>query len=91
MMIMENKLRIINNLDNISENNNVTLEADLVCDCGNKYFKIYHSGKQTKGIFAPYLILTTLYSQTHLQILIYQLIFTYKLYQKTTKMSINAR
>lgn len=55
-MIMENKLRIINNLDNISENNNVTLEADLVCDCGNKYFKIYHSGKQTKGIFAPYLI-----------------------------------
>ena len=53
---MENKLRIIDNLENIYEHNNVALEGDLVCDCGNQYFKIYHSGKQTKGIFAPYLV-----------------------------------
>lgn len=53
---MENKLRIIDNLENIYEHNNVALEGDLVCSCGNQYFKIYHSGKQTKGIFAPYLV-----------------------------------
>ena len=53
---MENKLRIIENLVNIHEHNNVALEGDLECECGNRYFTIYHSGKQTKGVFAPYLI-----------------------------------
>ena len=53
---MEEKLRISDNLENICKHNNVALEGDLVCKCGNHYFKIYHSGKQTKGIFAPYLI-----------------------------------
>ena len=54
--IMDKKLRIIDSLENICEHNNVALEGDLICECGNHYFKIYHSGKQTKGIFAPYLI-----------------------------------
>ena len=53
---MDNKLRIIGNLTNIIEHNNAALEGDLICECGNPYFKIYHSGKQTKGILAPYLI-----------------------------------
>ena len=53
---MSNTLRIIENVENIKEHNNAALECDLVCECGNKYFKIYHSGKQTKGIFAPYLV-----------------------------------
>ena len=53
---MCNKLRVIDKLENICEHNNVALEADLVCECGNAFFKIYHSGKQTKGILAPYLL-----------------------------------
>ena len=53
---MDNQLRVIDKLENICKHNNVTLEADLVCECGNAYFKIYHSGKQTKGILAPYLL-----------------------------------
>jgi hypothetical protein len=59
---MDKKLRIIDSLENICEHNNVALEGDLICECGNHYFKIYHSGKQTKGIFAPYLI-----KKNHLQ------------------------
>ena len=53
---MEQKLRILDNLVNIKEHNNVALEGDLICNCGNQYFKIYHSGKQTKGILAPFLV-----------------------------------
>lgn len=49
-------LRIIENLDNICEHDNVALEGDLICECGNKLFKIFHSGKHTKGILAPYLV-----------------------------------
>lgn len=56
MKKMSNTLRIIENAENIKEHNHAALECDLVCECGNKYFKIYHSGKQTKGIFAPYLV-----------------------------------
>lgn len=53
---MESKLRIIDNLSNIIEHERIALEGDLVCDCGNFFFKIFHTGKQTKGILAPYLI-----------------------------------
>lgn len=53
---MKQKLRILDNLINIKEHNNVALEGDLICNCGNQYFKIYHSGKQTKGILAPFLV-----------------------------------
>ncbi len=53
---MKEKLRIINNLTNVKEHDKVALSGDLKCDCGNEYFKIYHSGKQTKGILAPFLV-----------------------------------
>jgi len=56
---MDKKLRIIDNLENICEHNNAALEGDLVCECGSHYFEIYHSGKQTKGILAPYLVKNT--------------------------------
>ena len=32
---MEQKLRILDNLVNIKEHNNVALEGDLICNCGN--------------------------------------------------------
>ena len=50
------KLRILDNLRNKVEHDNVAFEGDLVCECGNMYFELYHTGNQTKGIFAPYLI-----------------------------------
>ena len=53
---MGNKLRILDNLRNKVEHDNVAFEGDLVCDCGNMYFEIYHTGKQTKGVLAPFLI-----------------------------------
>ena len=53
---MEKELRIIGYIENICERGHVALEGDLVCECGNVFFTIYHSGKQTKGIFAPYLV-----------------------------------
>ena len=49
-------LRIIDNLTNIIEHDNVALEGKLICDCGNAQFEIHHSGKQTRGILAPYLV-----------------------------------
>ena len=53
---MGNRLRILDNLRNKIDHDNVAFEGDLVCECGNMYFEIYHTGKQTKGILAPYLI-----------------------------------
>ena len=49
-------LRIIDNLTNIIEHDNVALEGKLICDCGNTHFEIHHSGKQTRGILASYLV-----------------------------------
>ena len=49
-------LRIIDNLTNIIEHDNVALEGELICDCENARFEIHHSGKQTRGILAPYLV-----------------------------------
>lgn len=56
MNVMNDKLRIIDNLRIIIECDEVALSGKLICDCGCEHFYIFHSGKQTKGIFAPYLI-----------------------------------
>jgi hypothetical protein len=53
---MKQKLRILDNLINIKEHNNVDIAGKLMCDCGCNHFSIFHTGKVTKGIFASYLI-----------------------------------
>ena len=50
------ELRILEYLDNIQENNGVAISAKLHCTCGNCAFAFSHTGKQTKGILAPYII-----------------------------------
>ena len=50
------KLRIIDNLIILEEANKVAVEASLVCDCGNEYFYVSHTGKKTKGLLSPWLI-----------------------------------
>ena len=50
------ELRILEYLDNIQENNGVAVSARLCCTCGNCSFAFSHTGKQTKGILAPYII-----------------------------------
>ena len=47
------ELRILNNLQIVREIDNVAIEGKLICSCGCEEFHIYHTGKQTKGIFAP--------------------------------------
>ncbi len=49
------ELRIKENLKIIEEHSNVALKAKLVCKCGCEKFKLYHTGKQTKGILASHL------------------------------------
>ena len=53
---MNNKLRIIDNIKILEEHDNVAMACQLICDCGCNHFIIFHTGKVTKGIFAPYLI-----------------------------------
>ena len=53
---MDNKLRIIDNLNIYEIHDNVAIAGKLMCDCGCNNFSIFHTGKVTKGIFAPYLI-----------------------------------
>ncbi|MGM9969001.1 MAG: hypothetical protein ACI35S_01225 [Anaeroplasma sp.] len=53
---MNDKLRIINNLKIYKIHDNVAIEGKLICDCGCHLFSIFHTGKVTKGILAPYLI-----------------------------------
>ena len=53
---MSDVLRIIHNVENVCERNHAEVECDFVCKCGGRDFTISHSGRQTKGIFAPYLI-----------------------------------
>ena len=53
---MNNKLRIIDNIKILEEHDNVAMACQLICDCGCNHFSIFHTGKATKGIFAPYLI-----------------------------------
>ena len=53
---MDNKLRIIDNLNIYEIHDNVAIAGKLMCDCGCHLFGIFHTGKVTKGILAPYLI-----------------------------------
>ena len=53
------RLRIIDNLKILKEVDKVAIEASLVCDCGNEYFYVLHTGKQTKGFFRPWLVKKT--------------------------------
>ena len=50
------KLRILEFLNNVQEYNGVSISANLCCTCGNNKFVFSHTGKQTKGILAPYII-----------------------------------
>jgi hypothetical protein len=49
-------LRILKYLDNIEEFNGVAISAKLRCTCGDCFFTFSHTGKQTRGILAPYII-----------------------------------
>lgn len=53
---MDNKLRIIDNLNIYEIHDNVAIAGKLMCDCGCHLFSIYHTGKVTKGILASYLL-----------------------------------
>ena len=50
------ELRIKDNLKINEEHDQVALKAKLVCRCGCEKFKLFHTGKQTKGIFFPHLV-----------------------------------
>ena len=50
------RLRLLDYLDDISEYNGVAISSKLHCTCGNCAFAFSHTGKQTKGILAPYII-----------------------------------
>lgn len=49
-------LRIVSNLTDIQEHNGVSLSATLRCVCGGEVFEVSHTGKQTKGLFAPLIL-----------------------------------
>lgn len=36
-----------------NEHDKVSVCGKLKCDCGSEKFKIFHTGRQTKGIFTP--------------------------------------
>ena len=50
------KLRTLDFLTDIQEVNGVALSAKVQCSCGATKFHFFHTGKQTKGIFSPYII-----------------------------------
>ena len=50
------KLRILDFLTDIQEETGVTLSAKLQCTCGCSSFKFSHTGKQTRGILAPFIV-----------------------------------
>ena len=49
-------LRISDYLINIQEFNGVSFSANLQCTCDRAEFRFLHTGKQTKGVFAPLII-----------------------------------
>lgn len=49
-------LRIVSNLTDIQDHNGVSLSATLRCACGGEVFEISHTGKQTKGLYAPLIL-----------------------------------
>ena len=53
---MNNELRILNNLNIYEIHDNVAIAGKLICDCGCNLYSIFHTGKATKGVLAPYLI-----------------------------------
>lgn len=50
------RLRIWDYLANVEEFNGVSISANLQCTCGATEFQFSHTGKQTKGILAPFII-----------------------------------
>ncbi len=50
-----NKCNVIQNLA-IDFESAVAISGRLVCNCGCEKFNIYHSGRRTKGILAPYIV-----------------------------------
>ena len=50
------KLRILDFLTDIQEVNGVALTAKLQCTCGCSNFYFSHTGKQTRGILAPFIV-----------------------------------
>ena len=50
------KLRILDFLTDIQEVNGVALSAKLQCTCGCSDFNFLHTGKQTRGILAPFIV-----------------------------------
>ncbi len=50
------KLRVLDFLIDAEEVNGVTLSAKLQCSCGATKFNFLHTGKQTKGILAPFIV-----------------------------------
>ncbi len=50
------KIRIYENLKTLEERTNVALQGSLICDCKNEFFYISHTGRQTRGILAPFLV-----------------------------------
>ena len=50
------KLRILDFLTDIQEVKGVALSAKLQCTCGCSNFKFSHTGKQTRGILAPFIV-----------------------------------
>ena len=50
------KLRILEFMTDIQEVNGVALSAKLQCTCGCSDFEFLHTGKQTTGILAPFIV-----------------------------------
>ena len=50
------KLRILDYIKDVKEHNGVSLSAKLQCTCGCSNFEFSHTGKQTRGVFAPFII-----------------------------------
>lgn len=50
------KLTLLDYLTDIREYDGVAISGDLRCTCGQRQFAIQHTGKQTKGIFSPYIV-----------------------------------
>ena len=53
---MNDELRILSNLNIYETHDNVAIAGKLICDCGCSLFSIFHTGKVTKGVLAPYLV-----------------------------------
>ena len=50
------ELRILEYLKNIEECNDASFSARLQCTCGCSTFEFSHTGKQTRGVLAPFVI-----------------------------------